>query len=143
MKNISKGETMIKSTYLVMALIVGIFIGILTTTLITLANNSAYADATGGESSGIIAVTGLCANGLSGLWVLDARDTKYSPSLCLYMPDNGGRSGFKLTGARRIKYDLALLQYQDNSPKDYSPTTLQRDIEALNKKAEEKNAKNK
>jgi len=122
--------------------ILGIVVGILGTTIFTLAYSPVYAESTSGESSGLIAVTGLCAQGISGLWVIDARDAKSSPSLCLYMPDGAGQRGFKLTGARRIKYDLQLLEYNDQSARDMRAGDLQRTVEERNRKAEEAAKKN-
>jgi len=120
---------------------IGIIVGVLATTFITLGYNTAFADATSGSASHIIAVTGLCANGISGLWVLDASDTNTSPTLCLYMPEGSGRNGIKLTGARRIKYDFKLIEYKDNSERDYKVLTLKKDVEEMNRKAEEKATK--
>jgi len=133
---------MLKLHHLLFVFVIGLAIGVLICSVFTISQVPIYADATSGEASGLIAATGLCANGISGLWVLDARDTKTSPSLCLYLPESGGRTGFRLTGARRIKYDLQLLQYQDRTPgADMTPSVLQRKIEEINKKEEDKAAK--
>ena len=135
---------MLKKNSLFLGFLIGIVVGVLAMNIIYLNSPLAYADATSGESAGIIAVTGLCANGISGLWVLDARDTKSSPSLCLYIPESGGRSGFSLTGARRIKYDLKLLQYQDKTRgNDFAPSVMAKKVEEMNQKEEDKAAKNK
>jgi len=106
---------MLTKNSVIFGFLIGIVVGILAMNILYFHAPLAYGEATSGEASGIIAVTGLCANGLSGLWVLDARETKTSPSLCLYIPENGGRSGFSFSGARRIKYDLKLLTYQDKT----------------------------
>lgn len=132
---------MLKLNTICIIFIAGMIVGILATTLFTLAFSPVYAEATSGESTGIIAVTGLCAQGISGLWVIDARDTKTSPSVCLYVPEGAGKSGFKLTGARRIKYDLQVMTYRDLSEKSMTPGILQRTIEEINKKADEEAAK--
>lgn len=140
---------MSRSNFLVVAFVIGLFVGIAVCNIVSLQvpwlrADQNVGDAVGGDSGGIIAVTGLCSNNYSGLWVLDARDTKTSPSLCLYIPEGTGRDGFTLTGARRIKYDLKLMSYQGRT-KDPSlnPARMQETIEELNKKEEEKAANKK
>jgi hypothetical protein len=128
--------------FAIMMFILGIAVGIIAWNIVMLALPAqAYADATSGTSDGIIAVSGLVTNGISGLWVLDARDTKSSPSLCLYVPESSGRT-FKLASVRRIKYDLQLVSYNDTTDKKMSPSSLKDQIEKLNQEAE-KNSGNK
>ncbi len=137
---------MLKKNSLILGFLVGLVVGVFAMNIIYLNSSVAYADATSGDSAGIIAVTGLCASGISGLWVLDARDTKTSPSLCLYVPENGGKSGFTLGGARRIKYDLKLLRHNDqttNRDKSFHPSLMEKVVEEMNKKEETKAEKNK
>lgn len=123
----------------IMMFVLGIAIGIIAWNVFVLvAPAPVYADATSGGSDGIIAVSGLVTNGISGLWVLDARDSKSSPSLCLYIPESNGRT-FRLASARRIKYDLQLVSYNDSTDKKMSPSVLKTQIEELNKKEESTN----
>lgn len=117
-------------------LFVGIAVGIIGWNIMTLAAPSpVYGDATSGSAGGLIAVTGLCTNNASGLWVLDARDTDKTPSLCLYLPMDSGR-GFKLAAARRIKYDFQLPTYNDKSDSALSPAKMARTLKDLEEKAE-------
>ena len=132
---------MLKKHYTIAVFVAGIIIGMIALNILTLASHPAYADATGGNAAGLIAVTGLCSNNYSGLWVLDARDSKTSPSLCLYIPNSGGR-GFRLAAARRIKYDLKLIQYHDKTRgRDMHPSRMKKKIEEINRKEEEKSRK--
>jgi hypothetical protein len=118
--------------------VLGIAVGVIGWNFVSLlAPTPAYAEATAGNAGGLIAVTGLCSNNYSGLWVVDTRDPKTSPSVCLYVPDSGGR-GFHLAGARRIAWDLQLISWNDNTPRDMSPSRLKKEVEKMNQKEEDK-----
>ena len=124
---------MFKKYSLVMIFLIGLIIGILVCNIINLTSTPVYADASAGTSSGIIAVTGLLSNSYSGLWVLDARESRTSPSLCLYAPY--GSRGLRLIGARRIKWDLQLIRYNDKTQgRNLNPSRMQAIIEEINKK---------
>ena len=132
---------MLKKHYTLAVFVAGIIIGMIALNVLTLTSSPAYANAVGGNAAGLIAVTGLCSNNYSGLWVLDARDSRTSPSLCLYIPGSGGR-GFRLAAARRIKYDLKLIQYNDRTRgRDMHPSRMRRKVEEMNRKEEEKSRK--
>jgi hypothetical protein len=90
----------------------------------------------GMSSGGLIAVTGLCAQSYSGLWVIDARESGESPSVCLYLPENSGRNGIRFAGARRIKWDMKLVQYKDRTERDMSPGTIRQKWDDMNKQSE-------
>jgi hypothetical protein len=118
-------------------LVLGIAIGIIGWNILTLAvPTPLYAEATGGDAQGLIAVTGLCTNSYSGLWVIDARDTDSSPSLCLYIPVNNG-ANFKLAAARKIKFDLQMVSYNDRTDDKYTPGKLKAIVEQQKKKEQE------
>ena len=123
-------------TQIMIIFVLGIAVGIIAWNIVALAiPNPVYADATSGSSGGLIAVTGLCSNNYSGLWVLDTKESAMSPSLCLYVPESGGNK-IKLAGARRIKYDLQLLGYNDSTDRKYSPSALKAAIDEMNAKEE-------
>lgn len=127
----------------VIIFLAGVIIGILACNIISLSTPSTVYGETAGQAGSFIAVTGLCANNYSGLWVLDTQDSKSSPSLCLYIPENGGR-GFKLAGARRIKWDLKLIQYNDKTEgKDFTPSLMEKKIKELEEKEAQKAEKEK
>ena len=119
---------------------IGLIIGILACNIVYLSTPVYANEGAPAENSGIIAVTGLCATGQAGLWVIDAKDTKTSPSVCLYVPENGGR-GFKFAGARRIKHDLMVVQYEDRSAKNMSPSKVKKNVEEAEKKGEDSGKK--
>lgn len=94
-------------------------------------------------AGGIVAVTGLCAQSYSGLWIVDTRDSAESPTVCLYLPEGAGRS-IRFAGARRIKWDLKLVAYKDTSERDMAPARLREQWEKMNDKAnKESEGKNK
>ena len=127
---------MANKNYAMLFFIGGLIIGILACNIIFLGNSPVCAD-TSGQANNIIAVTGLLSNNYAGLWVIDSSDSKTSPSLCLYMPE--GRNGLRLIGARRIKYDLKLLTYQDRTRgRDLHPANMKVKVEEMNKKEEDK-----
>lgn len=127
----------------IVVFLLGVIVGLLSwNTLTILGPESAWAaDAAGGTSgstNGYIAVTGAVTNNFAGLWVLNLNETKHSPSLCLYIPNNSGRR-IQLSAARRIKYDFQLLSLNDESGrrnKSLRPSVLGRKIKELNKKEE-------
>lgn len=138
---------MLRRTYVWGIFILGIGIGILAWNIATLTlPTSAYAQERGEElgvsSGGLIAVTGLCSNSYSGLWLIDTKssDNDKSPSLCLYIPENGGKS-FKLAAARRIKWDFQLPQYNDTTDRRMSPSKMKEEIARIEKEEKEKKEK--
>ena len=126
-----------KKSYPILIFIFGIAVGIVVANFLSLATPNAYANATAGNTGNLIAVTGLCSNSYSGLWVVDSTDSDKSPSVCLYVPVSGGR-GFKLAAARRIKWDLKLLEYNDKSKRKMRASYLSQRWKEMNKKAEKK-----
>lgn len=127
-----------KST-IIIAFLAGILVGILAWNIVTINVTPVYAD---GQSTtnGYIAVTGMVSNNTDGLWVLDTRDSNRTPSLCLYIPEGGGRT-LKLAGVRCIKYDHQLLEQNDNSEKKLQLKEVKNTIQEADKKLEEKRLK--
>lgn len=136
-----------KRYHVALVFLVGIAVGIILWNIIGLSlEQPVYAQAVGesdGESAGgLIAITGLISTSISGLWIVDTREGDHTPSLCFYIPD--GTRGVKLIGARRIKYDFGLVQYNDRTDNDLKPNLVKKKIEELEKKAkEEEDKKNK
>lgn len=130
-----------KRCYLLVVFLSGISVGMIGWSIFSLALPSpAYAQERG-ESSGVgagnlIAVTGLCSNSYSGLWVIDASSGEKTPSVCLYIPENGGR-GLRLAASRRIKWDLMLPQYNDKTEPRMSPGKMKQEVDRLEQKERE------
>lgn len=124
-----------KST-IIIAFLAGILVGILAWNIVNINVTPVYADGMS-TTNGYIAVTGMINNNTDGLWVLDTRETEKTPSLCIYVPDGSGR-GFRLAGARRIKYDNQLTEMNDKTETDYTVSKLGAKIKELEKQAEEK-----
>lgn len=116
----------------------GISVGLIFANVLTLSQPApVYANGSSGVGNGIVAVTGLVSNNYSGLWVVDTNESPTSPSVALYIPRPGGK-GMMLSGARRIKWDLQLYQYEDRTNKKYRPAVLRRTLDEINEKAEGK-----
>lgn len=137
-----------KRTYALGIFILGVAAGIIGWNIIGLATpEPAYAQDWQGENSGssaggLIAVTGLCSNNYSGLWIINTENSDTSPSLCLYIPESNGKT-IKLAAARRIKWDFKLPQFNDRSERNMTPYRMEKELKELEKKAKEEAEKEK
>ncbi len=77
----------------------------------------------------LIAVTGEYGNGTSVLYVIDTKKRQ----MAVYRSLNG--NGVQLVAARRIRRDLDLMSYHDNSPEGFSPMDLEKQFEEFRQKA--------
>jgi hypothetical protein len=91
---------------------------------------SAHAQTSSGTGD-MIAVTGNCGGGMSCLWVIKKGES--GEQLALYTTSSGGRN-LTFVGARRIAYDLKLIDYNDRTVAKYKVTQLKKDLEKYNKK---------
>jgi hypothetical protein len=89
-------------------------------------------------SNYFIMTPGTLANGNACLWVIDTRNSDDTPSLAFYTT-NG--SQIKLQAARRIKYDLRLLGYNDGTDPKYGPIEMGQKINEMNDQEAKKNKK--
>lgn len=128
---------MYQKHHLIIVLLVGIIIGLLGWNIALLFQPKDLHADSGAPANGFIMVTGLLSNNFEGCWVLDTS----IPALCLYKPDNNGDT-FYLSSARKIKYDVQLVELNDKTSKkrgrSYTVSRLKTKVNELNKKAEDK-----
>lgn len=113
-------------------LILGIAIGIIVGNIFSLSVSPAQADS-GASQGDMIAVTGACTNNLDGLWVIKTSEGDRSPSVCLYLPEGGASGrGFRLVGARLIKWDLKLSDWKPKGSEHIEPDKIKQEWEKMN-----------
>jgi len=80
-----------------------------------------------------IMVAGTLTGGNACVWVLDTRQTEDSPCLALYVANGVGN--MRLASVRRIKYDLQLISYNDQTEQSMSVQNIKKQIEEIEEKS--------